>query len=374
VARKLYLYFNASSGTPPPADWALVASSLEVFFNLSGTPSAPVADVTFAGLGFRDQRSAQLDKWVDPSGGDWGIRRAGLFHLEGTARVNISGSTFFRTDANAVMIAGYNRNASVVDCEFAFIGMSAVVTFGNTVQDDGTNGEQPWGTLLGYNKAHEIGAYQLQSSAWFTSRSTLTRAEGLVVFNIPRAAINYNDAFGGGNNVSMASIFNTCRQSGDHGPINSWDRMPFLTAIKSGGNEASYSAALSETSHSMVIANYGASQSFDNDDGSSWYDTHDNFFYDASGFKMDYGGHDSVFHSNVIVATRGQNCLGTAAFIKGHATQIFDNDCIVYGTERVDDLFESEFARRAPPRKAPLTPFTPGPSTKQIATRIWAPS
>ena len=25
------------------------------------------------------------------------------------------------------------------------------------------------------------------------------------------------------------------------------------------------------------------------DDGSSWYDTFENFFYDASGFKMDFG-------------------------------------------------------------------------------------
>jgi len=65
--------------------------------------------------------------------------------------------------------------------------------------------------------------------------------------------------------------------------------MPFLTNIKSGGHAASYAAALTETTHSMIIANYGASQSFDNDDGSSWYDTHDNFFYDASGFKMDFG-------------------------------------------------------------------------------------
>lgn len=91
----------------------------------------------------------------------------------------------------------------------------------------------------------------------------------------------------------------------------------------------------------MIIANYGASQGFDNDDGSSWYDTHDNFFYDASGFKMDYGGHDSLFHSNVVIARRGQNCLGTASFVAGHATQIYDNDCVVYGTERVDDLFEN---------------------------------
>jgi hypothetical protein len=33
--------------------------------------------------------------------------------------------------------------------------------------------------------------------------------------------------------------------------------------------------------------------------------------------------------------------LGTASFVAGHATQIFDNDCAVWGTERVDDLFEN---------------------------------
>jgi len=57
--------------------------------------------------------------------------------------------------------------------------------------------------------------------------------------------------------------------------------MPFLTDIATG--QPTYTAALTETSHSMIIANYGASQSFDNDDGSSYYDTHATFFYDASG-------------------------------------------------------------------------------------------
>jgi hypothetical protein len=78
AARKLYVFYNASSGTPPPQNWALIVSSLEVFFNLTGTSSAPVADVTFAGLGFRDQRPAQLDKWVDPSGGECVCKAAPL--------------------------------------------------------------------------------------------------------------------------------------------------------------------------------------------------------------------------------------------------------------------------------------------------------
>lgn len=56
---------------------------------------------------------------------------------------------------------------------------------------------------------------------------------------------------------------------------------------------------------------------------------------------MDYGGHDSHFHSNVVVAVHGQNCIGTASFVAGFEDQYYDNDCIVYGTERVDDLFEN---------------------------------
>ena len=69
AARKLYVFYNESAGTPPPADWQLAASQLEVFFNASGTPDAPVRDMTWAGLGFRDQRHGQLERWVDPSGG-----------------------------------------------------------------------------------------------------------------------------------------------------------------------------------------------------------------------------------------------------------------------------------------------------------------
>jgi hypothetical protein len=34
---------------------------------------------------------------------------------------------------------------------------------------------------------------------------------------MPRAAVNFNDGFGGGNSVSNNLIFNTCRESGDHG-------------------------------------------------------------------------------------------------------------------------------------------------------------
>jgi len=62
--------------------------------------------------------------------------------------------------------------------------------------------------------------------------------------------------------------------------------MPFMHNVASGGGAASYSPALSETTGMFIIANYGSSQGYDNDDGSNYDHTRKNFFYQADGFKM----------------------------------------------------------------------------------------
>ena len=88
--------------------------------------------------------------------------------------------------------------------------------------------------------------------------------------------------------VDRNAIWNVCRQSGDHGPINSWDRQAYRTPLRdpSGG----WAPLPTVISRNAIIANYGGSQGVDNDDGSSWYDIFDNFFY-GEGLKNDYGGH-----------------------------------------------------------------------------------
>jgi hypothetical protein len=80
--------------------------------------------------------------------------------------------------------------------------------------------------------------------------------------------VNANDHLGGANNFTTSVMFNTCRESGDHGDMNSWDRMPFISNIGTNGGAAPYAPALSETTGMFIIANYGAAQGYDNDDGS----------------------------------------------------------------------------------------------------------
>merc|ERR1712025_488523 len=128
-------------------------------------------------------------------------------------------------------------------------------------------------------------------------------------------------------NISGNIIWNTCRESGDHGPINSWDRMPFLTNLR---GHSSFSPLPTQIQDNFIIANYGGSQGVDNDDGSSWYHIHDNIFYCADGFKMDYGGHDSRFYGNLVVSVPydGQNCVNLGSFKKGHGHAFYNNTCV----------------------------------------------
>ncbi len=97
---------------------------------------------------------------------------------------------------------------------------------------DGRNGDQPRFTHVRYNMAHEIGIWEKQSSMWFQAQTCQTHFEYNVFFNGPRAGINVNDGFGGANHIHHNLILNACRESGDHGPWNSWDRVPYITNVR----------------------------------------------------------------------------------------------------------------------------------------------
>jgi hypothetical protein len=45
------------------------------------------------------------------------------------------------------------------------------------------------------------------------------------------AAINFNDAFGGGDIVRGNLVFNQVRESVDHGTLNAWERGPYVSDV-----------------------------------------------------------------------------------------------------------------------------------------------
>jgi hypothetical protein len=110
---------------------------------------------------------------------------------------------------------------------------------------------------------------------------------------------------------------------------STWDRQPFLANIRD-VNTPSYIPLRRDISRNFIIANYGSSEGVDNDDGSSWYHIHHNVFYDSDGFKMDYGGHDSIYEYNLVVGyPRKSMCIGFGSFDPGHGHTVRYNRCIV---------------------------------------------
>jgi len=119
---------------------------------------------------------------------------------------------------------------------------------------------------------------------------------GNIFFNGPRALININDGFGGGNEIVNNLLFNPNRDSSDQGPFNSWDRIPFLTDVT---GTPSLTPLYNDIHHNMFICNYGSNMCIDNDDGSSYYLNHHNFEV-YGGHKSDFGGHNKFTYNSVL--------------------------------------------------------------------------
>ena len=105
-------------------------------------------------------------------------------------------------------------------CNTALWGDTENITFSydkTTMGPDGTNGNQPRGVIVEQNLIHEVGVWEKQSAAYFQAKSCNNRIVGNIIYNGPRAGINFNDGFGGNSTIARNLIFNVVRESSDHG-------------------------------------------------------------------------------------------------------------------------------------------------------------
>jgi len=151
-----------------------------------------------------------------------------------------------------------------------------------------------------------------------------------VFFNGPRAAINFNDAAFGGDEVSRNLFVNTCRESSDHGPWNSWDRVPYITTLRTGA--PSIVPKVREVHHNFLMGNYNSQEAMDTDDGSAYMRTHHNVMvYGDNGLKSDFGGHDHRWENNVVLYVGNCYGAGFASFSwgwPGYNDAFINNTCV----------------------------------------------
>ena len=217
---------DQTAGAVPPKE--VVGVALKRLLVLQGTQAQPVKGVKLVGLKISQSAPTFLDKYMVPSGGDWSIHVGGAVFAEGVEGMVVSGCTFERLGGNALFLSNYAANTVINASEFAWIGDSAVALVGSTkfaqTQDrsgtdlmDGTNGDQPRGTVFDRNLVREVGVFGKQTSAFVQAVACNTTISNSVLFNGPRAGVNFNDGFGGGNKIFGLLTFNWVRETSDHG-------------------------------------------------------------------------------------------------------------------------------------------------------------
>eukprot|EP00054_Salpingoeca_dolichothecata_P007214 m.41893 g.41893 ORF g.41893 m.41893 type:complete len:814 (+) comp16925_c0_seq2:2-2443(+) len=296
INQTLYYFANNTEHQPPSASTQFVAVVQHTLFNVTGeSMTNPVKDLTIKGVGFRDSAWTMLQPHGVPSGGDWALERMGSCFFEYTENLVIDSIKQTRIGGNGIMLSKYNLNATIQRSEFEWMGGSAIALWGYTdeISDggihgvDGTDGNFPRYTLVQLNLFHEIGVWEKQSSAVFSGKAAQSTLRWNVVFNLARAGFNFNDGFGGGDNVTENVLFNTCRESSDHGPINSWDRQPFLTTVRTG--KPSMQMEIRKVYNNLLISNYGGSKEVDTDDGSLFWHIFNNVMAFGWGQKFKCG-------------------------------------------------------------------------------------
>jgi hypothetical protein len=345
--KQLYLWYNGTGA--PPSTSKFVVPNKQVLVNATGTQWNPVKNVKLENMVYTASSATYMERHGVPSAGDWALDRFAAVFLQGTEGATVTNCKFLRLDGNAVMVSGYNRNATISHSDFAYIGGNGVASWGYTNETetdpgrpgvvnqgypaagvDGTDGEHPLYTSVISNSIREVGLYEKQSSFYIQAKTARTTIMGNVFFNGPRAGINANDGFGGGDDISHNLVFSSCRESGDHGPFNSWDRQPFLTTVAD-GETPSMDMAWREIHHNFFVDNYSPQENVDNDDGSRYYKTHDNFLvYGGNGMKNDFGGHDN-HHTNNIYAYVGR-ALGVCGMLDGHEDVFSNNKVVMTGS------------------------------------------
>jgi hypothetical protein len=196
----------------------------------------------------------------------------------------------------------------------------------------------PANNVVSQNHIHDIGIFGKQTSCYFQAITANVTLKSNICYNGPRAGINFNDGFFGSHRMEGNLIFNMVRETGDHGPFNSWDRQPYITrnGVDDGFSEqqrgapsgTSIIAQPSIITKNLIINGYNGVWSIDHDDGSQYFNDTENVL--VWGGCKNFLGHSKSCDNNLIMYPEkisGHGCQTDDNSV--FANQYFhDNDCM----------------------------------------------
>ena len=258
---KLYYYPDKEIDISNSLFEAAVTS--ELFRVVGDGDKNKVKNIIFDGFDFTSTKRTMFtidekDKqYVPLLRGDWSVVRAGAIYIEDAENITIKNSRFYDIGGNGVFISGYNKGHIIDNNEFVNFGSTCIQVVGlpKAVQEpsfwendhyNNTEGfvvhktkvdfpdkigpkteDYPRDITISKNHMYNIGIFEKQSSGVNLSMCRGIKILSNTIHKSARSCININDGTFGGHEIAYNDIFDSQRETDDHGPFNSWGRDRF---------------------------------------------------------------------------------------------------------------------------------------------------
>jgi hypothetical protein len=332
-------FYNKTTGNLyfwPPAGLNLATATVEaaavtelVGFRGAATNNT-VSHITLSNLIFTEtHRSLFNTPYEGLMRGDWAVAREGAIFMSNADYITVQNSTFTNVGGNGIFMSAHNRTNIVNNNNFVNVGATCVQVVGlmsatrypstwsnqHTDIQDTTPGpltdDYPMGVVVSSNYMYNLGVFEKESAGVNISEADSITVSHNTIHTCPRAGININCGCFGGHIIEFNDVWDCVRETGDHGPFNSWGRDRYWSYPSAGdegdGDEGAQKQpyAFLDCWKPTIIRNnrfqYSTVQTWgiDLDDGSSNYQIYDNVCLNT-GFKLRDGFGRHVYNNIVI--------------------------------------------------------------------------
>ena len=240
---KKLLYFYPPEGVDL-SKAAVEVARLKQLIEFRGTMDKPVRFIAIKGLTFRHTLRTFMDIKEPLLRSDWCIYRGGAVRMEGVEDCTLDDCFFDAPGGNAVFVSNYARRVEITGCKITeaggngicFVGSPKAVrsprfeyhqtfTFDQIDKEPGPKSpDYPANCRVHDCLIHSIGRVHKQSAAVQISMSEEITVSHCSIYHLPRAGINISEGTFGGHLIEFCDVFDTVRETGDHGSFNSWGR------------------------------------------------------------------------------------------------------------------------------------------------------
>lgn len=240
------LYFYPAQGID--LDNAVVESvQLRHLIEFRGSEKSPAAHITVRGIAFTHTARTFMDNREPLLRSDWTVYRGGALFFDGAQDCRVEKCTIAQAGGNAIFFSGYIRNCAVQGCRISDAGANGIAFVGDpdavrsplfeyhqrqdyAAMDKGRGpktGNYPADCLVDDCLIYRTGRVEKQTAPIEISLSARITVRHCSIYEVPRAGINIGDGCWGGHVIEYCDVFDTVRETGDHGSFNSWGRDRF---------------------------------------------------------------------------------------------------------------------------------------------------